>query len=116
MEATARLLADVEYFVASEDLQSGQAKGLINLLDNALHSLEKDYTVDACNQLFDFIVRVGAKVPPLTGPLAAELIGSAEAIRGMLACQSSSTTRKTNRHEPPLRAGGGSSCLSAWEE
>jgi hypothetical protein len=85
-DATSDLMADVEQLVDAGVLKSGQAKGLLNPLENALRSLEKEYTSDACNQLADFIMEVEAKVPPLTETQADDLIGGAETIREMLAC------------------------------
>jgi len=84
--ATESLIDDVEGLLAEGVLNAGQAKGLIKPLANALRSLKKGYTLDACNQLGDFIVEVEAKVPPLTVAQADDLIGSAEAIREMLGC------------------------------
>lgn len=82
--ATEALVDDVEQLLADGVLNAGQAKGLIKPLENALRSLEKDNTVDALNQLGDFVVKVGEKVPPLSEVQASELIASAEAIRALL--------------------------------
>lgn len=85
--ATEALVDDVEQLLEDGVLKAGQAKGLLNPLENALRSLEKENTADACNQLADFIIEVEAKVPPLTEAQADDLIGSASAIRDMLGCE-----------------------------
>lgn len=82
--ATEVLIGEVDLLQVEGVLNAGQAKGLIKPLDNALRSLKKDNTLDAWNQLGDFIVKVNEKVPPLSEAQASELIASAEAIRGML--------------------------------
>jgi hypothetical protein len=85
--ATEALVADIEQLEADGVLKTGQANGLIRPLDNALRSLDRDQPEDACNQLADFVVKVEAKVPPLTVEQASELVASAEAIRDMLGCE-----------------------------
>lgn len=87
IQATSDLIAVVGELVNDGVLKSGQAKGLIKPLENALRSLEVERPEDACNQLADFIVEVEAKVPPLTEAQASELIASAEAIRDVLGCE-----------------------------
>ena len=87
VDATNDLIVDVEQLAEDGVLKSGQAKGLVNPLENALRSLEKEYTADACNQFADFVMEVEAKAPPLTETQADELIDSADAIRKMIGCE-----------------------------
>jgi hypothetical protein len=87
-QATTDLESDIQSLVDDGTLKAGQATGLLNPLDNAIRSLDKGYTDDACNQLDDFIVKVNEKTPdPLDAATAAELIASAEAIQTAIGCQ-----------------------------
>lgn len=87
VEATHDLIDDVERLADDGVLKAGQDRGLIRPLENALRSLDKEKWEDACNQLGDFVVEVEAKVPPLTGAQASELIADATAIQEALACE-----------------------------
>jgi parallel beta-helix repeat protein len=69
-------------------LKKGQAKGLIQPLNNAYRSLERGGIEDACNQLQDFIDEVSQKVVDgaLGQPDADVLIAAANVIRSDLDC------------------------------
>lgn len=81
-------ITDLKTTVENLDyLKPGQITGLTRPLDNALRSLGKDRTDDACNQLADFVAKVDAKTPaPLLPGDAASLISDANAIRDDLGC------------------------------
>jgi hypothetical protein len=86
-QAITNLENDIQSLVDDGTLKTGQATGLLNPLDNAIRSLDKGYTDDACNQLDDFIAKVNEKTPdPLDAATAAELIASAEAIQTAIGC------------------------------
>lgn len=83
-EAIANLEATVE---SLDYLKTGQITGLTKPLDNALRSLDKDKTEDACNQLADFVSVVEGKTPtPLLPDDATALITDVNAIRDDLGC------------------------------
>ena len=54
-QATADIQDEIEGLVDDGILKQGQANGLTQPLNNAIRSLDKGHTVDACNQLTDFI-------------------------------------------------------------
>jgi hypothetical protein len=82
------LQADIQVLVDDGVLKPGQANGLTQPLDNAIRSLDKGNTADACNQLQDFIVKVNEKTPdPLDAATAADLIAEADAIRAAIGCE-----------------------------
>ncbi len=73
--------------VVPQILKPGQANGLTHPLENALRSVGKGNTDDACNQLEDFVTKVEAKTPaPLPTDEAATLINAANDIRDSLGC------------------------------
>lgn len=79
------LITAVNDLTTSGTLKTGQAKGLIQPLDNALISLSKGNTDDAYNQLQDFISRVQTKTPkPRQTDTANDLITAAEDIETSL--------------------------------
>jgi hypothetical protein len=87
-QGTENLQSDIQSLVDDEILKTGQAKGLLTPLDNAISSLDKGNVEDACNQFNDFIVKVGEKTPtPLDAATAAGLIDSAEALKSSIGCQ-----------------------------
>jgi hypothetical protein len=87
-EAIGNLQSDIHTLVDDGVLKNGQANGLTKPLDNAIRSLDKGKTADACNQLQDFISEVNAKTPePLDAATAAGLIAEADAIRAAIGCQ-----------------------------
>jgi CSLREA domain-containing protein len=87
-EGAENLQSDIQSLVDDEILKTGQAKGLLTPLDNAISSLDKGNVEDACNQLNDFIVKVDEKTPtPLDAATAAGLIDSAEALKSSIGCQ-----------------------------
>ncbi|HEX6383278.1 MAG TPA: hypothetical protein VF177_01290 [Anaerolineae bacterium] len=86
-EAIEDLQDDIQALVDDGVLKQGQTNGLLQPLDNALRSLDKGKTTDACNQLQDFVDEVEAKTPePLDAATAAELIDGAEAIQAAIGC------------------------------
>ena len=87
-QGTKNLQSAIQSLVDDEILKTGQAKGLLTPLDNAISSLDKGNVEDACNQLNDFIVKVDEKTPtPLDAATAAELIDSAKALKSSIGCQ-----------------------------
>ena len=86
-QGIADLDAKLDALVSDGILKEGQANGLSKPLNNALKSLGKGKTADACNQLQDFIDEVYAKTPtPLDAGNANELIDDAHALRASLGC------------------------------
>jgi hypothetical protein len=86
-QAISNLQSDIQSLVDNGTLKPGQANGLSKPLDNAIRSLDKGNTADACDQLQDFIDEVNAKTPdPLDAGTAAGLLDAAEAIRVAVGC------------------------------
>jgi hypothetical protein len=86
-QAAGSIKDEIQSLVDSGVLNPGQANGLIRPLDNAIRSLDKGQTADACNQFQDFIDEVNAKTPqPLDVDTATSLITKAEVIRAAIGC------------------------------
>ncbi len=86
-QAAGSIKDEIQSLADSGVLNPGQANGLIRPLDNAIRSLDKGYTADACNQFQDFIDEVNAKTPqPLDVDTATSLITKAEVIRAAIGC------------------------------
>ena len=87
-ERVAGVIADIEALVAAGELKEGQARALIQVLTNALRSLEGGRMNPACKQLSSFAKVATAKVKAkaLTEAQAAELIAEVESISEQLGC------------------------------
>lgn len=76
-------ILDLEAFVGSLNL----ANGLANSLEVKLNSALQDPLAQACSDVTDFINEVNAKTGnPLSGPVAAQLITTANHIRTVMGC------------------------------
>lgn len=102
-QAIIKLQGNIQTLVDQGILNRGQANGLIQLLGNALRSLDSGWMTPACNQLNAFINQVKAKSPrPIDAATAATLLDAAEAIRQAVGCNMRSTQNDTNTLYIPI--------------
>jgi hypothetical protein len=82
-------IADIEALVASGELGKGPAQGLLQLLRNALRSLDRGNTNAVCGQLAGFVDQVNDKVADgvLSPTVGADLIEEVTSIRAQVGCE-----------------------------
>lgn len=87
-ERIAGVIADIEALVAAGDLAAGQAQALIQVLRNALRSLERGHMQPTCSQLASFAKVAAAKVEAgaLSPEAADALIAEVQSIMEQLGC------------------------------
>jgi hypothetical protein len=88
-ERVAGVITDIEALVDAGQLKSRQAKALIQVLKNALRSLDDERSEAACDQLGAFAAVATAKVTAgaLDAAAAEALIADVESIRAQLGCE-----------------------------
>ena len=88
----AGLIADIEALVEAGELEAGQARALIRILETASRSIERGKLNPACKKLAAFVKVATAKVKAgaLDEAAAAALIAEAESIRDQLGCDGGS--------------------------